>query len=164
MIEQYSIWLVPCKEDEAHLSEVIQDLAEEYDAPQFRPHCTLYSPVTDIFGAESILESMELNPIAVTKTRISHSDSLWKSIFIELEKSPELSTLQQQVKSQLFHPNPNSFKPHISLIYKKMPEEEKESIIRKLNLKETYLMDKIELVKTGDKVENWKSIMMQKKC
>ena len=175
MKDKYSIWLVPCEEDEAYLSEVIQDLAEEYNAPLFRPHCTLYSPVTDISAAESILNSIAFDPITVTKTGIRNSDSLWKTVFIELEKSHELSTFQYQIESQLLNPNPNpppagtsvqagnpySFKPHISLIYKEMPEEEKESIIRKLNLKENYQMDKIAIVKTGENILGWGTVFIK---
>jgi len=39
-----SIWLTPVEEDGNHLQKLIQELAEEYEAPIFPPHCTLYSP------------------------------------------------------------------------------------------------------------------------
>lgn len=142
-----------------YLSEMIRDLSKEYDAPMFQPHCTLYSPVTDLEKAKDVLDSMELHPITVTKTGIGQSDVIWKTVFIKLQNSGELSTLQRDIVSKISAPNPTpySFFPHISLIYKKMPAEDKASIIRKLDMKDSYVMDKIAIVKTGDNVESWES-------
>lgn len=158
MIEQYSIWLTPCEKDKAYLSEIIKELSEEFDAPFFLPHCTLYSPVTELSVVEDILEPMKLNPITVTITGIDQSDLIWKTVYIDLEKSHEIATLQKKIESSLRNPTPYFFTPHISLIYKEMPPAEKESIIRKLDVKDSYLMDRIEIVNTSENVEKWETV------
>nr|MBT6368159.1 hypothetical protein [Candidatus Neomarinimicrobiota bacterium] len=152
--------MTPCEEDEAFLSSVIRELAEEYDAPFFSPHCTLYSPVTDLSTAKDLIKSIGLNPIEVRKTGIGQSDVIWKTIFIELEKSHELSNFQHQIESHILTPNlnPYSFNPHISLIYKEMPEEQKRSIIRKLDVKDSFLMNTVEIVRTGGTVDHWATV------
>jgi 2'-5' RNA ligase len=154
--ESYSIWLTPSKEDEAYFSSVIQELADEYDASVFYPHCTLYSPVTDFSLAQSILEKIVLNPIQVTPIGISQSDNIWKTVFIELELSVELQFLKREIESIFLLPY--SFSPHISLIYKELADEEKESIISKLDVKNSYKMDAIRIVRTGNTIPNWKTV------
>mgnify|MGYP001307333115 CR=1 FL=1 len=52
-----SIWLTPAKEDSAYLQEIVNELASEYQAPVFSPHCTLYSPIDlEVNELDKILE------------------------------------------------------------------------------------------------------------
>ena len=164
-----SIWLTPAEEDSEYLQNIIKDLASEYDAPTFYPHCTLYSPVN--------LEANEINtmldqaaegvrPISVTMDKLNHTPIIWKTVFIDLKPSWELSELNHRIVFSLqnLNPNPNpipipySFAPHISLIYKEMPDEKKEEIINNLSVRNYYKMDKFTAMRTGTNVENWEKV------
>ncbi len=162
MSVRYSIWLMPAKNDQAYLQNVIQDLSLEYKAPVFLPHCTLYSP-TDMARSEleKILKYVAngASPLSVTANRLNITSNIWKTFFIELEKSNELSKLQQKLMCQMRSPKEYDFMPHISLIYKEMSTERKKEIIEKLFLKNSYKMDKISVVETGSDVMNWKNII-----
>jgi len=90
---------------------------------------------------------------------LNHTMNIWKTVFIELEDSPELLDLQQNIVSSIPNLKPYSFEPHISLIYKEMPMEKKEKIIRNLAVRNSYKMDKIIAMKTGPNVDQWEKVM-----
>ena len=157
-----SIWLIPAPEDAQYIQAIINNLAATYEAPVFDSHCTLYSP-TDLPAAElkQILEQSANNmkSFYVKKAAISHTENIWKTIFIELLRSPELEQLQQAVISQFPKGQPYEFLPHISLLYKEIPDKKKEDIIRNLQVKNSFKMDKIAAVRTGPNVDNWATVV-----
>ena len=114
-----SIWLIPAREDAQYIQAIINNLSTNYQAPVFSPHCTLYSPI-DLPTAElkKILErsAKNMKSFYVKKTMISHTEDIWKTIFIELLRSPELEQLQQAVISQFPNGQPYEFLP-LSLIH-----------------------------------------------
>ena len=157
-----SIWLIPAPADAQYLQGIINNLAATYQAPVFNTHCTLYSP-TDLPALEikKILEQSANNmeSFYVKKATISHTENIWKTIFIELLRSPELEQLQQAVISQFPKGQPYKFSPHISLLYKEIPDKKKEDIIRNLQVKNSFKMDKIAAVRTGPNVDNWATVV-----
>ena len=157
-----SIWLIPAFEDVQYLQAIINNLAATYQAPVFSPHCTLYSP-TDLPAArvKKILERSVKNmkSFYVKKATISHTENIWKTIFIELIKSPELAQLQQAVIHQFPNGQPYEFLPHISLLYKEIPDKKKDIIIRNLQVKNSFKMDKIAAMRTGPNVDNWATVV-----
>ena len=157
-----SIWLIPAPEDAQYLQAIINNLAATYEAPVFDSHCTLYSP-SDPPAAEVkiILErsAKNMKSFYVKKAAINHTENIWKTIFIELLRSPELEQLQQAVISQFPKGQPYEFLPHISLLYKEIPDKKKENIIRNLQVKNSFKMDKIAAVRTGPNMDNWSTVV-----
>ena len=156
-----SIWLTPAKVDAAYLQNIINELASVYRTLVFSPHMTLFSPVdTNVKELQSVITNVaqKITPLFVTMSGLNHTNNIWKTVFIELEKSPELIQLQQKVVSKIPDPNPYEFLPHISLIYKEMPDEKKEVIIRNLAVRNSYKMDKIIVMRTGPNVDQWENI------
>ena len=157
-----SIWLIPAPADAQYLQGIINNLAATYQAPVFNTHCTLYSP-TDLPALEikKILEQSANNmeSFYVKKATISHTENIWKTIFIELLRSSELEQLQQEVISQFQVEQPYKFSPHISLLYKEIPDKKKEDIIRNLQVKNSFKMDKLAAVRTGPNVDNWITVV-----
>ena len=157
-----SIWLIPAREDARYIQVIINNLSTNYQAPVFSPHCTLYSPI-DLPTAElkKILErsAKNMKSFYVKKTMISHTEDIWKTIFIELLRSSELEQLQQAVIRQFHVEHPYDFSPHISLLYKELPDKKKENIIRNLQVKNSFKMDKIAAVRTGPNVDNWETVV-----
>ena len=161
MASHCSIWLKPADDDQAYLQNMIRDLSSEHKAPVFSSHCTLYSPA-DLAKSEleEILEHVAegILPLTVTVDKLNFTSNIWKTVFIELEKSQKLAWLQQKLVRRIPSPKQYDFAPHISLIYSAMPTEKKKGIIEKLPLRNSYKMDKISAVETGLDVMNWKNI------
>jgi len=157
-----SIWLIPAPEDAQYIQVIIDKLSTNYQAPVFSPHCTLYSPIDlPIEELKKILErsAKNMESFYVKKTTISYTEDIWKTIFIELLRSSELEQLQQTVIRQFHLEHPYEFSPHISLLYKEIPDNKKENIIRNLQLKNSFKMDKIAAVRTGPNVDNWETVV-----
>ena len=157
-----SIWLIPAPEDVQYIQVIIDKLSTNYQAPVFSPHCTLYSPIDlPIEELKKILErsAKNMESFYVKKTTISYTEDIWKTIFIELLRSSELEQLQQTVIRQFHVEHPYEFSPHISLLYKEIPDNKKENIIRNLQLKNSFKMDKIAAVRTGPNVDNWETVV-----
>ena len=157
-----SIWLIPAPADAQYLQGIINNLAATYQAPVFNTHCTLYSPTNlPALEIKKILEQSANNmeSFYVKKATISHTENIWKTIFIELLSSPELEQLQQAVISQFPNGQPYEFLPHISLLYKEMPDKKKDIIIRNLQVKNSFKMDKIAAMRTGPNVDNWATVV-----
>ena len=153
---EYSIWLMPSKTDLAYLSTIIQSLGRKYDAPVFEPHCTLFSPITDLKSAMKVIDTFDSQPFQVKSVGLNHSDVIWKTVFIELEMNDQLEWLNQKF-SDIFVID-YEFKPHISLIYQSIPSKKRNAIIGTLDLKKYYKMHGIAIMDTSQSVEGWKKV------
>ena len=153
---KYSIWLLLSKEDKTYISDIISSLGIEYNAPIFHPHCTLFSPVTNLETAQTLIDQLNIKPFDVQMRGLGQTDIIWKTVFIKLEASPYL-TLLNYLFSQAFDTD-YEFLPHFSLIYKEMDSNLKNKIINKLDLKETYRVNGIAIVNTASQVERWKRV------
>ena len=59
-------------------------------------------------------------------------------------------------------PHRYHFDPHISLIYKKLDFKKRKSIINKLDMEKSFVIDKISIVCTSDIVEDWETVYSKK--
>lgn len=160
-----SIWLCPDNDDELYIQNIINDLSDIHNCARFYPHCTLLSGIKenkDDLGNIIDKSIKNIGPIMVRSKRISFTDILWKTVFIELMVTNDLSSLQQNFLKQIKSDIKYKFDPHISLIYNKMPKESKKKIINSLKIKSSFMMNKIVAVKTGQNISNWKKIVERK--
>jgi len=153
---KYSIWLMPSKTDLAYLSTIIQSLGRKYDAPTFEPHCTLFSPISDLKSSIKVIDTFDSQLFQVKSVCLNHSDVIWKTVFIELEMNNELEWLNQKFSD--ISVMDYEFKPHISLIYQSISNKKRQAIIDNLDLKKYYKMDGIAIMDTNQSVEEWKKV------
>lgn len=157
-----SIWLCPDYNDELYLQNVINHLSDIYNSPKFIPHCTLLSGIkSKKYELENIIDIsiQNIEPIIVKTNRIGFANILWKTVFIELINNKKLKAFQNFF---YMHIKPNieyKFDPYISLIYKIIAENTKKEIVNSLNFKNSFKMNKIAAVKTGQNVSEWEIIV-----
>jgi 2'-5' RNA ligase len=160
-----SVYLVPKEKDKEYLDNIIKDLAKKYDSPIFIPHLTLFGDIN--MDAEELKEAIDrvfenIKPFKIKKTAINQSEAFFKTVFIEFEINDTLKNLFQALSQRTNKQSIDNFKPHISLIYKLMPEEEKLKIIQGLSVKDEYTIGAAYIVapKARDKdfmdVEGWR--------
>jgi len=157
----FAVWLLFGKEDTRYLENIIKDLAAQHNSPFFMPHLTVYGLV-DI-NLETldnlILESIkDIKPFLVEKYSISYSDDFWKTLFIEIKQNLHLNRVNEKLKNGLSKFSNYEFLPHISVIYKKMTENEQEFIAQNINVKNDFLVSKIVIHEFSNNVEDWKII------
>jgi len=157
----FAVWFLFGKEDTRYLENIIKDLAAQHNSPFFMPHLTVYGLV-DI-NLETldnlILESIkDIKPFLVEKYSISYSDDFWKTLFIEIKQNLHLNRVNEKLKNGLSKFSNYEFLPHISVIYKKMTENEQEFIAQNINVKNDFLVSKIVIHEFSNNVEDWKII------
>ena len=157
----YAIWLTFSKNDRDFLKSVIDKISEKYNAPKFEPHITIYGLLNSKMSLiDSVIKevSQNSNSFLVKKSEILQSDVLWKTVYIELEMNQQLKIIHNSLKKYFEKILKYEFSPHISLIYKILPIEEKIKIINELNIKNEFRVDKIVIQEFSPDIEKWEII------
>lgn len=156
----FAVWFLFEKNDNEYLLKIIKELAESFDCPIFIPHITIHGLVNhDITKLEKIIfENIdELSPFFVQKNGINYSKNIWKTLFIDIKLNSSLEILNSNLNKKLLNSNLD-FQPHVSLMYKKIPDFKKIEIIKKLNIKNSFLITEIGILKYSDNINEWKII------
>jgi putative hydrolase of the HAD superfamily len=143
-----SIWLVPAEPERAALAQRIGELARRYDAPRFAPHITLFAGSTARADWREALAQAVQGSVAL-RTRvveIGHSDQLFKTVYLQMASSAALLALQRNVRAALHDADEYAFDPHLSLIYKLLPEAARVELASELDAPSTILCDALSVV------------------
>ena len=147
-------------DDEEYLSEIIKELSILYSSHFFIPHITVYGLVqTNLSDLEEIIRKiLNFHPILVKRQSVFHSENFWKTVYIQIEKNNVLDKIYSILKKELGNYSTYEFNPHISLIYKKISVPEKETLIKKLNLKSEFLVSGIAIQEFDENILKWKIV------
>ncbi|KAI9135152.1 2'-5' RNA ligase family protein [Acaryochloris sp. CCMEE 5410] len=164
-MQEVSLWLVPQPEDAAYLQGIIDQLAEKYQAPRFRPHVTLAGRLqVSVPYQASLSELAVATPILQLHNQgLDHSTALFRTVYIRTSLADSLVTLREQVYELWPENAVKPFMPHISLIYKEMASSERQLIIQSLRIKETFIFDTLAVVRPQQPgewtaVETWRTL------
>lgn len=161
----YPIWLVPQKNDEQYFKKIINKLAQDYSAPSFTPHLTLFTETNlSLEKLQQIINAVfeHQEPFEITKTGIGQSDYFWKTVFLEFELNETLRRLFENISAKTDQGDISLFKPHISLIYKTLTEKERIKIAESIQSKDKFILDRVFVTtpKEGyndfSDIENWR--------
>lgn len=153
----YSIWIEPVEKDARYLLRIIDNLGKKYDSPIFCPHITVYSKIRNGSDAKAAINNCgRMKKFTVKTTDLAFSDDLWKTVFINTEKNTKLRQIHNIIKKAIPLGPKYEFHPHISLIYKKLNDSEKQAIIDNLKIKQKLTFDKITIITSSNDVEKWK--------
>ncbi len=154
----YAIWLTFQKNDENLLQGIINRLSKKYGSESFKPHISVYGLVN--LELDKILKicqniAMEFQPFNVEFSNISYSDDFWKTLFVNLRPSTIMSEIYNNFATKFKKIENYVFKPHISLIYKKISIEQKKEISKTIELKKQFKINSISILHHSDNIENW---------
>ena len=126
-----AFWLMPAPEDIPVLQAIIEELANRYDAPIFKPHLTLYSGQ---FEKEETpwanLPSIE--PISLPVLGVDATTQYTKTLFLQFPRNERLLALMESLREQCPEPSGYSLDPHLSLLYADLPLSEKQNLAKNL--------------------------------
>ncbi len=157
----YAIWLTFSKSDREYLKDIINEISEKYQAPKFEPHITIYGLIDlDINQIDKITEKITLNQnsFLVKKSDILQSEELWKTVFIEVKINQQMQSIHKNLKKYFEIILKYKFNPHISLIYKILPLEERMKIINGLEIKNEFQISDLAIQKFFPDIEKWKIV------
>lgn len=153
----FAVWLTPAPSDRRWLRKVIQDYAAEYDTPAFEPHLTLYSGVSQPEEnlQNIIAESLTApSPITLEIMGLNYSENFFKTGFITFALSDRLLQLSNAIRDRLSAPKEYDLAPHVSLMYKDIPIEQKRlAMLRFVVSVQSVTFDAVRVVMPGS--EGW---------
>lgn len=159
MTRPIGFWLVPAKPDP--FTELIAGLAAEYDAPAFEPHITLhvgqFTPDEDI-EALLVRAASTLPPLDLIAGETSHSEILFKTLFVRFN-DVRLQALHDELQRGLAQLSDYILAPHLSLLYKNVPETTREALARKYIFHgERITFDRIAAARPAAGESGWSNI------
>lgn len=158
----HSLWLMPENETYQKFSSLIQQLANMYNGPIFKPHITLLG---EVLGEEEIIvqKAQELASahiaFPVQLENVAYEDYYFRALFVRAEKTAPLQQLHDDAK-RIFDMEAIPYMPHVSLLYGDYPKEIKEDIIKTIGEKQpTQLIIKnIYVYKTNGTATEWEKV------
>ena len=157
----YAIWLVFEKNDTYYFSNIIKELSTQYNSQVFEPHITVYGLVDvdldelDKIVADSIQGEKQF---VVEKNKVSYSDDFWKTLFVEFKPNIQLERISKKLTKSLESFSKYEFKPHVSLIYKKMNQDEQKKLSSSINIKEHFKITGMVIQQFNEDIEKWKIV------
>jgi 2'-5' RNA ligase len=152
----FSIWLEPISQDARYLRKITTSLAKKYNAPLFTPHITLYSGVDRYQHAEEAVRKCKgFSELRLRTANIGFSGTIWKTLFVNIKKSKNLKSINRFLESSLAHSTKYEFRPHVSLIYKKLDAKTKRQLARNVNIRRSLGFDKITIIRSSKIVSRW---------
>ncbi len=157
----YAIWFVFEKNDNEYFSNIIKELSIKYNSQIFVPHITAYGLVdVDL----NTLNNVVMNSIKdeksffVEKNQISFSNNFWKTIFIEFLQNTQLKRINKRLTEHLNLFSKYQFKPHLSLIYKKMNQNEQKEITNSIKIKEKFKISEVWIQQFSEDIAKWRIV------
>ncbi len=153
------LWLLPAEPARGALRALVARLAEECNGPLFEPHLTL-GP-----GSPASLGNAAGTPIYLRTVGVDFAAQFTRTLFVRLEFTAGLRSLRRSlgIKSS------RAFDPHISVLYRALPEERKAQLACSIALPfASVLFDSLALVRcpypTNSRadVESWKVVASRK--
>ena len=172
MKTKVSFWLIPSEEDRAFFQGIIDTLSQEYDAPDFTAHVTIYSG--EFAPDESVASLIEkatqgVEPFSLKVDKLLYSDEFTKTLFVQFQPSVILSKISEIIRSNSLKPSSFVLNPHLSLIYKQMDEATKKKLTTSLTItRSEVVFNEVKAISTPEKVqsradvESWKVICASK--
>jgi 2'-5' RNA ligase len=116
-------WLIPAEPARSFFQGLINELAQQYDAPMFEPHVTVFVGGNSIGAAHRALSqvALEAEPTNMKTLGIDQSDEFIKTLFVQFAPNRPLRRINETIRDAAKDSSRYDLKPHLSLLYKTMP-------------------------------------------
>ncbi len=166
-LEGYSFWLLLSDKSEKIVSDWMNRFREAYPSPEFKPHLTLlgldYETAGYSFREEDLVNAAmsiasEARSFQLEMDGIDGNDHPYQPFYIQIKASNTLISLRNRLISQLnIQAKPETYNPHISLLYGKMDQKVRQSLIRDVSIRPSGKLASagIGLIRVSGIPENW---------
>ena len=153
--EKLTYWLMPADDAKAAFTSLIRDLAERLDAPVFEPHVTLQAGALPDERAIDLLGTIATThaPLQLQVAGVEFSEKYTKTLYVQFRPSSEASAMSDAIASAI-RENGYEFDPHLSLLYKTLPDAVKAELARETKISlEQVTFDAVQLVRIPRRIE-----------
>jgi 2'-5' RNA ligase len=152
-------WLLPAKPQRDLFCDVIRILRRSFNAPTFEPHLTLFVSSKGHESPKKVLQQIRARPIRLRVRGVAYSPKFTKTLFVRFKSGSQLRKLTADLGRKA------AIDPHVSLLYKKIPQSAKKQLAAVIKLPfrnavfDTIAAVRLKLpVQTGADVRKWKII------
>jgi len=86
------------------------------------------------------------------------SDNFWKTLFVEFYPNKQFERINKKLTESLGSYRKYEFKPHVSLIYKKMSKDEQKKLADGIVIKENFKITGMWIQQFSDDIEKWEIV------
>lgn len=136
---------------------MIRDLAQDLDAIKFEPHLTVFCGQSSDAEAEATAREIaaKFPPIVMHAVHLDHSDRFTKTLFVQFKESAPARAMSDAARRSFARPSDYVFNPHLSLLYKRLPEAQQAELCQTLDVPMgTYTFDRIRMIETELPIED----------
>jgi 2'-5' RNA ligase len=164
---EFTLWLIPCERLGTTLHALIRRLAADFDAVEFEPHVTLFCGPSDASEARATAGAIAARfpPVELSVDRLDYTHRFTKTLFIQFAESTAAQRMFEAARDYYASPSDYAFNPHLSLIYKRLPEVKQRELCQTLSApRGNYIFDRVRMIETelpiedADPVRRWKTI------
>jgi len=161
-----AFWLLPASPAAEFFTSLVNNLAARYDAPPFRPHLTLLGTSFDDAFDFTALEKLEApGTVELEVDSIQQTEKYTKTLFVRFKQNAKLSAFRHTVATLLGEDDSGEYDPHLSLMYKHMPAEQKQELTRMVELPfERVAFDRLQAaevpatIQSPEAVHAWRTV------
>ena len=161
--DKYSLVIVPGGEVRKQLQALIDELAQQINAPSFVPHITVVSNI--LADSEELAREKEkalaiaqqVGKFMVSVSEYRFTEEEFRCLFL-LAHSPQFENVYSSAAAIYPQVNDQHFRslPHLSVLYGSYSAETKKEIIESRPLKPLeFAVESFDLYKTTGPVSNW---------
>ena len=153
---------MPDAKTQAVLQEIVNELSNKYDFPNFEPHATLLGDIEidlELLKEKTTELAKQFRPFEVTLGKVEISTTYWRYVFVRVDTSGELVDLNMKAR-ELIDPMPDDiFMPHISLAYGEDDAYKRQQIADEIKLPNlSFMIDKIVITPADPNPTKWKHL------
>ena len=113
-------WLIPTEPARSYFQNIVNDLAEQYAAPEFEPHVTVHVGMDCTETVDEVLSKAgRTSKIALQVLNVSSSSEFIKTLFVHFTRTTQLQQLNQSIRTAAQDSSDYQLSPHLSLMYKR---------------------------------------------
>ncbi len=159
---KYSLWLVPPEPLHSDLTQVIHQLAQQYDGPTFEPHITLLGDLEmELAEIEQKANQLaiKIKPLALSYGPISFSTTHFQSVFVRVNSTAALMQANLDAK-EIFGVENNVFMPHTSLLYGHHDKETREKACQGVTVStQPFVIENLVVVPAVPDPQDWEHVI-----
>jgi 2'-5' RNA ligase len=160
-------WIEPAEPLKQSLTALIKKLAVEYDGPEFVPHATVYANANSTEAEVCTIGKQitaQFKSIELIAEGLDHSALFTKTLFVQFRESAALRAIYNFIQKNVAQKSSYTLNPHLSLLYKKMPESTQIELCKTLRIPTgAYLFDTLHVLDMEMPADNAGSIRSLRK-
>ncbi len=161
-------WLQPAPPARESLAQIIHQLAARFDAPAFEPHLTVLTAPGASRSPAEVLDELRSAAIELPVIGLGASGRFTKTLFVRMAKTEALQQLSDTLAKLSGTSKRKLADPHVSLLYKRLPERAKQDLIASISLpfevitfRSLCAMRCASPTRTADDVRAWRLLATQ---